>query len=72
MYVEHNDSEDPNRDWELSVEFYSDEQAEYTFFVSQGEVEVRAEVPQQAQQARGRKTRPGKQLHKRMLQRTCY
>lgn len=45
MYAEFNDSEDPNRDWEFSVEFEATEQAEYEFYVTaQGEIEVRQQV----------------------------
>ena len=74
MYAEHNDSEDPNRDWEFSVEFYPEEQTEYNFYVStsEGEVEVCAEVQQQIAKTSGRKARAGKRIHKRVLLRTCY
>jgi hypothetical protein len=74
MYVEFNDSEDPNRDWELSVEFYSNEQAEYTFYIaaSEGQEQVCQEVPQQVKKARGRKARrPGKKVHISLSQRSC-
>ncbi len=75
MYVEHNDSESPNRDWELSVEFYPEEREEYKFYIaaSKGQVEVRSEVPRKRKQkARRRKaTRPRQHVHKRVLRRTC-
>ena len=64
MYVEFNESENPERDWELSVEFYPEEQAEYEFYVAaQREVEVCQESaqnsrkPQSPQSQRVRCTR---------------
>ena len=76
MYVEHNDSESPNRDWELSVEFEPTEQAEYEFYIAEteGQVEVRSEVPRKRKQKdrRRKATRPRQHVHKRVLRRTCY
>jgi hypothetical protein len=75
MYAEHNDSADPSKDWEFSVEFYPDEQAEYNFYIasSEGQEQVRPQSPRKRQQAQGRrKARAGQKLHKRMPRRTCY
>ncbi len=68
MYVEFNDSENPERDWEISIEFYANEKEEYGFYITgQWEEQVRPEVPQ-AQTTRGRKAqRPRVLVHKRVL-----
>jgi hypothetical protein len=68
VYVEHNDSESPNRDWELSVEFYATEQAEYTFYVSQGSFQVRSKSAlKRKEKASSKIKRPRVFIHKRML-----
>ena len=77
MYAEHNESEDPNRDWEFSVEFHPEERSEYAFYIAvfaaQREVPLRTEEPQQEERkARGKAARPRKHVHKRVLQRACY
>jgi hypothetical protein len=60
MYAEYNDSADPKRDWEFSVEFQPEEREEYAFYisVSEGQEQIRQEVTQQAKQTRGRKAHP--------------
>lgn len=51
MYVEFNESEDPNRDWEISVEFYPEEKPEYAFYIAATrEVQVREEGTRQRKQ----------------------
>jgi|HubBroStandDraft_1064217.scaffolds.fasta_scaffold20558_2 hypothetical protein len=75
MYAEYNDSADPKRDWEFSVEFQPEEREEYAFYisVSEGQEQVCQEVPQQVKKARGRKAhRPGKKVHISLSQRSCY
>lgn len=75
MYAEFNDSINPNKDWEFSVEFREDEQAEYGFYIaSQRPLEVRQEGAQQFQKSPGsRKAKgAGKHVHQRVLRRTCY
>jgi hypothetical protein len=74
VYAEHNESEDPNKDWEFSVEFYSNEQAEYNFYIAaQRKVQVRPKGARKVQGSRGRKAaRSRKHVHKRVLLRTCY
>ena len=70
MYAEHNDSEDPSRDWEFSVEFYSDEKAEYNFYIttSEGKEQVRTKGSRKGKQTQGhRKARSSKFIPKRML-----
>jgi hypothetical protein len=70
VYAEFNESENAARDWELSVEFYPEEQAEYEFYVTaQGQEQVRSEVPQQeVRKARVQTKRASVFVHKRMLQ----
>ena len=74
MYAEHNDSIDPNRDWELSVEFEPTEQAEYEFYVSpQREIEIRAEVPREEVRETSSEAKGSREyLHVRMLQPTRH
>jgi N-methylhydantoinase A/oxoprolinase/acetone carboxylase beta subunit len=63
VYAEYNDSQYPNRDWEFSVEFYPEEQAEYAFYIaaSQGQVEVRTEIPRKQKQTRRREAARSRQ-----------
>ena len=70
MYAEFNESENAARDWELSVEFYPEEQAEYEFYVAaQRQKPVCAEVPQQTDyEASLEAAWPRKRVHKRVLQ----
>jgi hypothetical protein len=73
MYAEHNDSCDPERDWELSVEFHADEQAEYAFYVSQGSFQVCSKSAlKRKEKASSKIKRPRVFVHKHVLQRTCY
>lgn len=75
MYAEFNDSVNPNKDWELSVEFYSNEQAEYEFYIaSQGPLQVRQEGPQQLQESPSRRKAKGtsKHVYQRVLRSSCY
>jgi len=71
MYAEFNESEDPQRDWELSVEFHPEEREEYDFYIEAARQKpVCTEVPQQeATETRSLKTRSRQQLHVGMLQR---
>lgn len=71
MYVEFNDSEQVGRDWEISIEFYPAEKAEYEFYIttSSGEESLRPEgAVEEVQKARGKAKRTRKHVHKRVLQ----
>ena len=68
MYAEFNDSIDPSREWEFSVEFHPEEQAEYTFYVSQGSFQVRSKSAlKRKEKASSKIKRPRVFVHKRML-----
>ena len=69
MYVEFNESENPERDWEISAEFYPEERKELDYYISATrEVPVRTEVPRESQGSRGRKERSRQHVHQCMLQ----
>jgi hypothetical protein len=46
VYVEFNEAEIPERDWELSVEFYPEEREELRLYIAASrQKQVRPEVP---------------------------
>lgn len=68
MYAEYNDSEDPTKDWEFSVEFRPEEWKEYQFYITvEREVPLRPEIPREPQEARSRQARSRQRIHKRVL-----
>jgi hypothetical protein len=70
MYAEFNESEDPQRDWELSVEFHPEEREEYDFYIEAARQKpVCTEVPQQEEPRKGRRkaARSRQKLHLNLL-----
>ena len=73
MYAEYNDSEDPTKDWEFSVEFRPEEWKEYQFYIAvERDKQVRPEVPRKIQGSRGRKARSRASVHVGMLQHASH
>ena len=73
MYVEFNESENPERDWEISAEFYPEERKELDFYITATrEKQVRPEVPRESQGTRGRKARSRASVHVGMLQHASH
>ena len=72
MYAEFNDSIDPNREWEFSVEFSPEELSEYEFYLyaEQGKIPLCSKVPRKIQGTRSKAQGSRKHVHKRVLQST--
>ena len=73
MYAEYNDSEDPTKDWEFSVEFQPEEWKEYQFYIAvERKVPLRPEVPREIQGTRSRKARSRASVHQRVLRHASH
>ena len=73
MYVEFNESENPERDWEISAEFYPEERKELDFYITATrEKQVRPEVPRKVQGSRGRKARSRQNLRVGLLRHASH
>ena len=73
MYAEYNDSENPTKDWEFSVEFRPEEWKEYQFYIAvERQEQVRPEVPREIQGTRSRKARSRASVHQRVLRHASH
>ena len=73
MYAEYNDSENPTKDWEFSVEFRPEEWKEYQFYIAvERQEQVRPEVPRKIQGTRKRQARSRASVHQRVLQHASH
>lgn len=75
MYVEFNESENPERDWEISAEFYPEERKELDFYITATrEKQVCPEVPRQEKprETRSRQARSCQRIHQRMLRHASH